>query len=94
MGGKTTMEKRGHHVCSLVDYQVRQRIVKPTTRKVGGKEVVSPGSVDVMVYKGKEKIEDGLKNIKLAAQKIYDILKSKNRETNVSKKNIKKYNLI
>ena len=88
------MEKRGHHVCSLVDYQVRQRIVKPTTRKVGGKEVASSGSVDVMVYKGKEKIEGGLKDIKIAAQKIYNILKLENRGSTVPKKNIKKYNLV
>ena len=30
MGGKKTMEVRGHHICSLVNYQVRQKIVKPT----------------------------------------------------------------
>ena len=52
MGGKKTMEKRGHQVCSLVDYQVRQKITPSIVRKIGG------------------------------------------RETTVSKKNIKKYNLV
>ena len=33
-------------------------------------------------------------DIKLAAQKIYDILKKDGRENDVSKKIIKKYNLI
>tara|TARA_R110000803_G_scaffold39315_7_gene84888 strand:+ start:2849 stop:3133 length:285 start_codon:yes stop_codon:yes gene_type:complete len=94
MGAKTTMEVRGHHICSLTNYEVRQRIVKPTIRKVGNKEVPSSGSVEVMVYKGKKKIEGGLKDVKLAAQKIYDILKSESRESTVSKKNIKKYNLV
>ena len=93
MGGKKTMEVRGH-ICSLVNYQVRQKIVKPTIKKVGNKEVPSSGSVEVMIYKGKKKIEGGLKDIKLAAQKIYDILKSESRESTVSKKNIKKYNLV
>jgi hypothetical protein len=93
MGGKTTMEKRGHHVCSLVDYEVRQKIIQSTTRKVGGREVTSPGSVEVMIYKSKKKIEGGMKDIKLAAQKIYDILKKEGRQTVVSKRNIKKYNL-
>ena len=94
MGGKTTMEKRGHHVCSLVDYQVRQKIIQSTTRKVGGREVTSPGSVEVMIYKSKKKIEGGMKDIKEAAQKIYDILKKEGRQTVVSKRNIKKYNLV
>jgi len=94
MGGKTTMEKRGHHVCSLVDYEVRQKIIQSTTRKVGGREVTSPGSVEVMIYKSKKRIEGGMKDIKEAAQKIYDILKKEGRQTVVSKRNIKKYNLV
>ena len=94
MGGKTTMDKRGHHVCSLINYQVRQRIVKSTTRKVGNKEIKSPGSVEVMIYKSKNKIEGNMKDIKQAAQKIYDLLKDVNRETYVEKKLIRKYGLV
>ena len=41
MGGSRTMEKRGHHICKMVKYEVRQKIVKATTRKVGGKDVKS-----------------------------------------------------
>jgi|TARA_R110000787_G_scaffold40097_1_gene99935 hypothetical protein len=94
MGGKKTMEKRGHQVCSLVDYQVRQKITPSIVRKIGGKEVPSAGTIEVMIYNGKKKIEGGMKDIKLASQKIYDILKKEGRETTVSKKNIKKYNLV
>ena len=25
MGGSTTMEKRGHHICKMVNYEVRQK---------------------------------------------------------------------
>jgi hypothetical protein len=56
--------------------------------------VSTPGSVEVMIYKGKDKIEGGMKDIKLAAQKIYDLLKDNNRQDYVSKKLIKKYNLV
>ena len=94
MGAKTTMEVRGHHICSLTNYEVRQRIVKPKIRKVGNKEVPSPGNVEVMIYKGKSKIEGGMKDIKKAAQKVYDLLKDSGKQTYVSKKVIKKYNLV
>ena len=94
MGGAKTMEKRGHHICKMVNYEVRQKITKETARRLGGKLVKTPGSVEVMIYKTKKKIEGGMTDIKLAAQKIYDILKKDGRENDVSKKIIKKYNLI
>ena len=93
MGGSTTMEKRGHHICKMVNYEVRQKTTSPTTRRLAGKVVTTPGSVEVMIYKGKKKIEGGMKDVKKAAQKIYDILKKDNKTSYVSKKNIKKYNL-
>ena len=93
MGGSKVMEKRGHHICKMVNYQVRQKVTQETTRKVGGKLVTSPGSVEVMIYKSKTKIEGGMKDIKLAAQKIYEILKKEGREINLDKRIIKKYNL-
>jgi len=94
MGGSTMMEKRGHHICKMVNYQVRQKVTQETSRKIGGKLVTTPGSVEVMIYKTKNKIEGGMKDIKLAAQKIYDILKKEGREMTVNKKIIKKYNLL
>ena len=93
MGGNRMMEKRGHHICKMVNYEVRQKTTQETSRKVGGSIVNTPGSVEVMVYKGKNKIEGGMKDVKVAAQKIYDILKKESREITVSKKIIKKYNL-
>ena len=47
-----------------------------------------------MIYKNKKKIEGGMKDIKVAAQKIYDILKKEDKISNISKRNIKKYNLV
>ena len=94
MGGKTTMEKRGHHICKMVNYEVRQRTTQPTTRKFQGKVVTTPGTREVMIYKNKKKLEGGMVSIGIAAQKIYDILKKEGNEYCVSKRNIKKYELI
>ena len=94
MGGSTTMEKRGHHICKMVNYEVRQKITKETSRRLGGKVVKTPGNVEVMIYKTKQKIEGDMKDIKVAAQKIYDILKKEGKTTNVNKRLIKKYNLV
>ena len=94
MGGKTTMEKRGHHICRMVNYEVRQRTTQPTTRKFQGRVVTTPGTREVMIYKNKKKLEGGMISIGIAAQKIYDILKKEGTEYYVSKRNIKKYKLI
>jgi len=88
------MEKRGHHMCKMVNYEVRQKVIQESIRKVGANMVSTPGSVEVMIYKGKGKVEGGMKDIKLAAQKIYNLLKDNNRQSYVSKKLIKKYNLV
>ena len=93
MGGSTTMEKRGHHICKMVNQEVRQKITKETSKRIGGKIVKTPGDVEVMIYKTKSKLEGGMKDIKVAAQKIYDILKKEGKTTNIDKKLIKKYNL-
>tara|TARA_R100001509_G_scaffold158990_1_gene124817 strand:+ start:418 stop:702 length:285 start_codon:yes stop_codon:yes gene_type:complete len=93
MGGSTTMEKRGHHICKMVNYEVRQKVTQETSKRLAGKVVKTPGSVEVMIYKAKQKIEGDMKDIKVAAQKIYDILKKEGKTTNIDKKLIKKYNL-
>jgi len=94
MGAGKTMENRGHHMCKMVNYEVRQKVIQESIRKVGAKMVSTPGSVEVMIYKGKDKVEGGMKDIKKAAQKIYDLLKDGGNQTYVSKKVIKKYNLV
>ena len=43
MGGSTTMEKRGHHICKMVNYEVRQKITRETSKRIGGKIVKTPG---------------------------------------------------
>jgi len=88
------MEKRGHHICKMVNYEVRQKVTKETSRRLAGKIVKTPGSVEVMIYKAKQKIEGDMKDIKVAAQKIYDILKKEGKTSNIDKKLIKKYNLV
>jgi len=88
------MEKRGHHICKMINYQVRQKITKPVTKRWAGKSTVTPGSHEVMIYKNKKKIEGDMKDVKQAAQKIYDLLKDVNRETYVEKKLIRKYGLV
>ena len=85
MGASTTMEKRGHHICKMVNYE--------TSKRVGGKIVKTPGSVEVMIYQKKNKVEGGMTDIKLAAQKVYDILKNDGKTQLVDKKLIKRYNL-
>ena len=94
MGASTTMEKRGHHICKMVNYEVRQKVTKETSRRLAGKIVKTPGSVEVMIYKSKQKVEGDMKDIKVAAQKIYDILKKEGKTSNIDKKLIKKYNLV
>ena len=94
MGGSTTMEKRGHHICKMVNYEVRQKVTQETSKRLAGKVVKTPGSVEVMIYKAKQKIEGDMKDIKVAAQKIYDTLKKEGKTTNIDKKLIKKYNLV
>ena len=87
------MEKRGHHICKMVNYEVRQKVTQETSRRVGGKLVKTPGNVEVMIYKAKQKIEGDMKDIKVAAQKIYDTLKKEGKTTTVDKRLIQKYNL-
>jgi len=94
MGGSTTMEKRGHHICKMINYTVRQKITKPVTKRWAGKSTVTAGSHEVMIYKNKKKIEGDMKSIEVAAQKIYDILKKEGKEGVVDKRIIKKYNLV
>jgi len=94
MGGSKMMEKRGHHICKMVNYQVRQKVTQETSRKVGGRLVTTPGTVEVMIYKSKSKVEGGMKDIKVAVQKIYQTLKKEGTESLVDKRIIKKYNLI
>ena len=93
MGGSTTMEKRGHHICKMVNYEVRQKVTQETSKRLAGKVVKTPGSVEVMIYKAKQKIEGDMKDIKVAAQKIYDTLKKEGKTTTVDKRLIQKYNL-
>ena len=93
MAKKTMMQRRGHHICQMVNYQVRQQITPPSIRKWGGNSETTPGSIEVMIYKSKKKIEGGMKSIEYAVKKVYKILKKENTTLYLSKKLIKRYNL-
>jgi len=88
------MEKRGHHICKMVNYEVRQKVTKETSKRIGGKIVKTPGNVEVMIYKNKSKVEGDMKDIKVAAQKIYDIIKKEGKTSTIDKRLIKKYSLV
>ena len=34
MGAGKTMEKRGHHMCKMVNYEVRQKVIQESIKKV------------------------------------------------------------
>ena len=56
MGGSTMMEKRGHHICKMVNYEVRQKVsTRNKSKRIGGKIVKDTlVSVEVMIYKNKK----------------------------------------
>ena len=92
MGGSRTMEKRGHHICQVGCYQVRQKVVRATINDRKG--ATTPGSSEVSLFKCKNKLEGNIKTVQIAVQKAYDMLKEKGKETTVSKKIIKKYGIV
>jgi len=94
MGSSRTMEKRGHHICRVGEYQVRQKVIKSTNRRLQGKWTMTPGSTEVSLYRSKDKLEGNIKTVQIAAQKAYDMLKEKGKETTVSKKVIEKYGIV
>ena len=93
MGAKTTMEKRGHHICRIGGYEIRQKINKPSKTRFNGKLVVRGGSSEISIYKGKKVIEGKLPSVSIAAQKAYDMQKSEGKNITVSKRDIVKYGL-
>ena len=94
MGGSRTMEKRGHHICRVGTYEVRQKVTQATKNRFQGKIRTTPGSSEVSIYKSKKKIESNFPSVSVAAQKIIEMLKSEGKDiSNISKRVIKKYNL-
>jgi len=94
MGGSRTMEKRGHHICQVGPYQIRQKVTRATESKYQGQMRTTPGSTEVSIYKSKNKIESNFSSVAVAAQKIIEMLKSEGKDiSNISKRVIQKYNL-
>ena len=75
MGSKTTMEKRGHHVCKVGYLNIRQRIAMPRLKKGlrGGVQEVK-GSVQVFVYHGKNKLAGPFKSHKVAIESALELV--------------------
>ena len=46
MGGSTTMEKRGHHICKMVNYEVRQKITKETSSVINNSSMYGIADFD------------------------------------------------
>ena len=78
MGSKTTMEKRGPHVCKVDYLNIRQRIIMPRIKKAlrGGVQEV-PGSVEIFVYHAKNKVAGPFKSHKLAIEEAEKLVERK-----------------
>ena len=86
MGSKTTMEKRGHHVCKVGYLDIRQKILMPRIKKTNRGEMQKiPGSVQVFVYHGKNKASGPFKSHKLAKEAATELVE-KNFRFNKHKK--------
>jgi len=86
MGSKTTMEKRGHHVCKVGYLQIRQRIIMPRIKKNNRGELTTlSGNVEVFVYQAKNKVAGPFKSHKLAKEAATELIE-KNFKFNKHKK--------
>ena len=89
------MEKRGHHICQVGPYQIRQKVTRAKKNRYQGKVNVTPGSTEVSIYKSKKKVECNLKSVAYAAQKIVEMMKTEGRDLSIiPKKVIKKYGIV
>ena len=86
MGSKTTMEKRGHHVCKVDYLNIRQRITMPRIKKGfrGGTEKIA-GKVDVFVYHAKNKVAGPFKSHKLAIEEAEKLVEKNYRYSKFDK---------
>ena len=87
MGSKTTMEKRGHHVCKVDYLNIRQRITMPRIKKtIRGEKQQLPGSVEVFVYHAKHKVAGPFKSHKLAIEEAEKLVERNFRYSKFDKK--------
>ena len=77
------MEKRGHHICRVGGYEIRQRITNATQK--------SGGSSEITIYKGKKLIEGKLPSVIVAAQSAYDMQKKNGTTPILAKKIVTNY---
>jgi len=56
-------EKYGNYICKIGYFDIRQKIVMPRKRKLNNGEIQTvPGTVEVFVYHGKNKVSGPFKS--------------------------------
>jgi len=87
MGSKSTMEKRGHHVCKVGYLTIRQRIAMPRIKKNNRGELMTlSGNVEVFVYHAKNKVAGPFKSHKLAIEAATELVEKNFRFNKYEKK--------
>jgi hypothetical protein len=94
MSSSKTMDRKGHLMCKVGYLEVRQKITMGQETKSMGKTVRTKGSTEVMIYHSKKLVQKGFKDISVAVQKAFEILKSEGKENLVCKQTINRYGLV
>jgi hypothetical protein len=92
--GQGKKQKLGNYICKVGDYDVRQLLILPRKQKTfQGKVMMTPGSIEGRVYKGKKLIEGKLKSAADAVKKAYELVCEEGKEKHLPKNLISKYKL-
>lgn len=68
-------EKYGNYICKIGYLDIRQSIVMPRKRKLNNGEIQTmPGSVEVNVYHGKNKVSGPFKSHKIAIDSAEELI--------------------
>ena len=95
MATKTKATQLGSYVCKVGEYDIRHKIIQPTSGKNHkGDVIISPGSATSSVYLGRDVIKSGFNDHSKAIKYIWSRIKKNGEEGMVSDKVIKKYNLL
>ena len=92
---KSKKETLGNYICKIGKYDVRQVLTQPTARKnYSGQVMKTPGSTEGRVYKGKKLVVGKLNAAADAIQTAFQMTCDDGCVNLVSKKIIKKYQLV
>jgi hypothetical protein len=90
----TKKEKMGNYICKVGNYDIRQVITQGGTTKSFGKVTTRKGSCEGRIYLGKKLIEGKLSDATHAIKKAFQMTCDEGKEKNVSKRVLRKYNLV